>query len=93
MSIKLDSEQSLVLITKLSCYWFPVQSYKSGLDLKQMSEPEAKQGKPVRTDSCFLSASLSQCTYMVVEDLCRAFPAVSQAPFQYVPVVWQMCSC
>ena len=59
---------------------------------KQMSGPEAKQGKHVRTDSDFLSATLSQCTYMVVEDLCRVVPAVSQAPFQYVPVVWQMCA-
>ena len=57
-----------------------------------MSGPEAKQGKPVRTVSCFLSATLSQCTYIVVEDFCRVIPAVSQAPFQYVPVAWQMCS-
>ena len=51
-----------------------------------MSVPEAKQGKPVRTDSYFLSPTLSQCTYMVVEDLCRVVPAVSWAPFQYVPM-------
>ena len=57
-----------------------------------MSGPEAKQGKPVRTDSHFLSAALSQCPYMVVEDLCRVIPAVSQAPFKDVPVVWQMGS-
>ena len=57
-----------------------------------MSVPEAMQGKPVRTDSHFLSATLSQCTYMVVEDLSRGIPAVSQAPFQYVPLVWHMCS-
>ena len=57
-----------------------------------MSGPEAKQGKPVRTDSHFLSATVSQCTCMVVEDLCRVVTAVSQGPFQYVPVVWQMCS-
>ena len=57
-----------------------------------MSGPEAKQCKPVRTDSHFLSATLSQCTYVVVEDLCRVIPAVSWAPFQYVPVVWLMCS-
>ena len=36
-----------------------------------MSGPEAKPGKPVRTDSHFLSTTLSQCTYMVVEDLCE----------------------
>ena len=46
-----------------------------------MSEPEAKQDKPVRTDSHFLSTTLSQCTYMVVEDLYRVIPALSQAPF------------
>ena len=57
-----------------------------------MSVPEAKQGKPVRTDSHFLSATPSQCSYMVVEDLCRAIAPVSQAPFQCVPVVWQVCS-
>ena len=57
-----------------------------------MSVPEAKQGKPVRTDSCSLSTTLSQCTLLVIEDLCRAIPAVSWAPFQYVPAVWQMCS-
>ena len=57
-----------------------------------MSGPEAKHSKPVRTDSYFLSTTLSQCTYMVVEDLGSVIPAVSQAPFQYVPVVWQMCS-
>ena len=28
-------------------------------------------GKPVRTDSCFLSPTLSQCTFLVFEDLCR----------------------
>ena len=55
-----------------------------------MSGPEAKHGKPVRTDSHFLSTTLSECTYMVVEDLCRVIPVVSQAPFQYVPVV---CRC
>ena len=35
--IKFDSEQSLVLITKLSHWfsWFHVQSYKSGLDLNR----------------------------------------------------------
>ena len=53
-----------------------------------MSGPEAKQGKPLRTDSHFLSATISQCTYVVVEDLCRVIPAVNQAPFQCVPVVW-----
>ena len=57
-----------------------------------MSGPEAKQGKPVRTHSRFLPATLSQCTYMVVEDPCRVIPAVSQDPFQCAPVVWQMCS-
>ena len=51
----------------------------------QLSVPEAKQGKPVRTDSNFLSTTLSQCTYMVIEDLCRAVPAVCWAPFQTVP--------
>ena len=56
-----------------------------------MSVPEAMQGKPVRTDSCFLCATLSQCTFLIIEDLCRVIQAVSQAPFQYVPVVWQMC--
>ena len=56
-----------------------------------MCGAEAKQGKPLRTDSHFLSATLSQCTYMVVEDLSRVILAVSQAPFQCVPVVWQMC--
>ena len=44
-----------------------------------MSGPDAKQGKPDRIDSHFLSTTLSQCTYMVVEDLCRVVPAVSQA--------------
>ena len=57
-----------------------------------MNVPEANQGKPVRTDSCFLSATHSQCTFLVIEDLCRVIPAVSWDPFQYVPVVWQMCS-
>ena len=57
-----------------------------------MTGPNAKQGKAVRTDSRFLSTMLSQSTYMVVEDLYRVIPHVSQAPFQYVPVVWQMCS-
>ena len=57
-----------------------------------MSVPEAKQGEPVWTDSHFLSATLSQCTYMVVEDLCRVVPALSWATFQYVPVVRQMSS-
>ena len=57
-----------------------------------MSVPEAKQGKPVRTDSHFLSATLSQCTSLVIEDLCRVIPAVSKAPLQCIPVVWQMCS-
>ena len=52
-----------------------------------MSVPEPKQGKPVRTDSCFLSLTLSQCTFLVFEDLCRVIPAVSWAPFQYVPVI------
>ena len=53
-----------------------------------MSRPEAKQGKPVRTDSHFPSTTLfSQCTYMVVEDLCRVIAAVMEALFQYVPVV------
>ena len=56
-----------------------------------MSGPEAKQGKPIKTDSHFLSSTLSQCTYMVVEDLCRVIPAVSQAASQCVHVVWQMC--
>ena len=51
-----------------------------------MSGPETKKGKPVRTDSQFLSVALSQCAYMVVEDLCRVIPAVCQASFQYVPV-------
>ena len=55
---------------------------------KQMSGPEAKQGKPVRTASCFLFATLFQCTHMVDEDLCRVVPAASKAPFQHVPVVW-----
>ena len=57
-----------------------------------MSVPEAKQGKSVRTDSHFLSATLSQCTYMVIEDLCTVVPTVSWAPSQYVPVVQLMCS-
>ena len=57
-----------------------------------MSVPDAKQGKPVMTDSHFLSATLSLYTFLVIEDLCRVIPAVSQAPFQYIPVVWQMCS-
>ena len=57
-----------------------------------MSVPEAKQGEPVRTDSHFLSATLSQCTYMVVEDLCGVVPALSWAPFRHVPVVRQMSS-
>ena len=52
-----------------------------------MSGPKAKYGKPVRTDSHFLSATLSQYTYMVVEDLCGVLPAVSQAPFVSI------CSC
>ena len=60
--------------------------------LKQMSVPDAKQGKPVMTASHFLSATLSLYTFLVIEDLCRVIPAVSQAPFQYIPVVWQMCS-
>ena len=47
-----------------------------------MSVPEAKQGKPVRTDSNFLSATLSQCAFLVIEDLCIVIPAVSQAAFQ-----------
>ena len=59
---------------------------------EQMSGPEAKQGKHVRTDSHFLSTALSQCTFLVIEDLCRVVTAVRWAPFQYVPVVWQMCS-
>ena len=54
---------------------------------KHMSGPEAKQGKPVMTYSRFLSATLSQCTYMVVEDLCRVIPAESQASLQCVPVL------
>ena len=45
-----------------------------------MSGMEAKQGKPVRIDSHYLSATLPPCTYMVVEDLCRVIPAVSHAP-------------
>ena len=57
-----------------------------------MSVPEAKQGRPVRTDSCFLSATLSQFIFLVIEDPSRVVPAVSQAPFQYVHVVWQMGS-
>ena len=56
-----------------------------------MCGAEAKQGTPVRTDSHFLCATLSQCTYMVVEDRSRVILAVSQSPFQRVPVVWQMC--
>ena len=55
-----------------------------------MIVPEANQGKPVRTDSHFLSTTLSQCTFLVIEDLCRVISSVSWAPFQYVPVVWQM---
>ena len=57
-----------------------------------MSVLEANQGKPVRTDSCFQSATLSQFTSMVIEDLCRVIESVHWAPFQCVPVVWQMCS-
>ena len=52
----------------------------------------ASRGLEARTDSCFLSATLSQYTILVIEDLCRVIPAVSQALFQHVPVVWQMCS-
>ena len=44
---------------------------------KQMSVPEAKQGKPVRGNSCFLLTTLSQCTLLVIEDPCRVVPAVS----------------
>ena len=44
------------------------------------------------TDSHFLSATLSQCTFLIIKELCRVFPAVGWAPIQYVPVVWQMCS-
>ena len=57
-----------------------------------MIVPEAKQGKPARTDSHFLSTTLSQYTILVIEDPCRVMAAVSQAPIQYFPVVWQMCS-
>ena len=57
-----------------------------------MSDLEKRQGKPMRTDYCFLSTTLSQCTSLVIEDPCRAIPAVSKAPLQCVPVVWQMCS-
>ena len=57
-----------------------------------MSGMEAKQGKPVRIDSHYLSATLPPCTYMVVEDLGRVIPAVSHAPLECVPVVWEMCS-
>ena len=57
-----------------------------------MSVPEAKQGNPMRTDSHFLSAALSQCTSLAIEDLCRVIPVVSKACLQCVPVVWQMCS-
>ena len=59
---------------------------------KQLSVLEAEQGKPVRTDSHFLSTALSQSTFLVIEDLYRVVPAVSLASFEYVPVVWQMCS-
>ena len=54
-----------------------------------MSVPEAKQGQPAQTDYHFLSATLSQHTSL---GLCRVIPAVSNAPIQYVPVVWEMCS-
>ena len=50
-----------------------------------MRGPEAKQGKPVRTDSCFLTATLSACTYMVIEDLCIVISVVSQAPSSLCP--------
>ena len=48
---------------------------------RQLSVPVAKQGKPVRTDSHFLSATLPQCTFLVIKDLCRVVPAVSWAPY------------
>ena len=54
---------------------------------KQMSVSEAKQGKPVRADSDFLSTTLSQFTSPVIEDLCRVIPAVSKPPLQCVPVI------
>ena len=47
-----------------------------------MSVAEAKQGKAVRIDTHFLSPTLSQCTILDIEDLCRVIPAVSKALLQ-----------
>ena len=85
---EIDLDNKIVLLVFL----VPCTKLQIRPGFKQMSGPEAKQGTPVRTDSCFLSATLSQCTFLVIEDLCRVVPVVSWAPVQYVPVVWQMCS-
>ena len=51
-----------------------------------MSVPGQNNVNLLRPDSHFLSATLSQCTFVVIEDLCRVVPAESWAPFQ-------VCSC
>ena len=65
---ELDSERIFVLNVLLLVFLVSCTQLQIKPGFKQMSVPEAKQGKPARTDSCFLSATLSQCT-LVIEDL------------------------